>query len=80
MNKIQSIALTIAIIGAFNWGVFAFTGFDMVAQLAGGAEQLFARILYIVIAIAGLITISLFFDEMRIRKEGKTPRAKVKVI
>ena len=80
MSKTQSIALVVTIIGALNWGVYAMFGFDVVAQFSGGADQLLARMIYVLIAIAGLINIGLLFNDVRNRDEIGETRPKVKVI
>lgn len=51
--------LTIAIIGAINWGLIGFFRFDLVAFLFG-EMTLFSRIVYGLVGISGLYAISLF--------------------
>lgn len=58
MNKL---ALIIAIIGALNWGSIGLFQFDLVAWICGGSGSLFARIIYTVVALAGIWCISLLF-------------------
>ena len=58
MNKA---ALIIAIIGALNWGCIGLFQFDLVAWICGGSGTLFARIIYTVVALAGIWCISLLF-------------------
>lgn len=65
MHTLKKIALAIAIIGALNWGVAGIFKFDVVAQLAGGVGEPLARLLYIVIGISGLISLSTLFTEWR---------------
>ena len=52
-------ALSIAIIGAVNWGLIGFFRFDLVAFLFG-EMTLLSRIVYAVVGICGLYLISLF--------------------
>ncbi len=52
-------ALTIAIIGAVNWGLIGFFRFDLVAFLFGDMS-LISRIIYAVVGICGLYLISIF--------------------
>jgi len=63
MSWIQRIALLLAIIGAINWGLVGFFRYDLVAAIFGGGDQTagFARIIYALVGISGLILISLFF-------------------
>ena len=60
MNKI---ALILTIIGALNWGSIGLFQFDLVAWIGGGMDGLVARIIYTVVAIAGVWCISLLFKE-----------------
>ena len=53
-------ALTIAIIGALNWGSIGIVGFDLVAALLG-AGSMASRIVYTIVGLAGLWCISLLF-------------------
>ena len=58
MNKI---ALIIAIVGALNWGLVGLFSFDAVAWISGGSGSILARIIYTVVALAGIWCISLLF-------------------
>ena len=60
---IDKIALIVAIIGAINWGSVGLFSFDAVAWISGGATTLLARIIYVLVSIAGLWCISLLFRE-----------------
>ena len=55
------IALIIAVIGALNWGSIGLFGFDLVAWIFGGQEAIGSRIVYTVVALAGIWCISLIF-------------------
>ena len=55
------IALIIAIIGALNWGSIGLFQFDIVAWICGGQSSLLSRIIYTVVALAGVWCISLIF-------------------
>ena len=55
------IALIIAIIGALNWGSIGLFGFDIVAWIGGGADALVSRIVYTVVALAGIWCVTLLF-------------------
>lgn len=58
---INKIALIIAIIGTLNWGLVGLFSFDAVAWICGGATTILARIIYVVVALAGIWCISLLF-------------------
>ena len=55
------IALILTIIGALNWGSIGLFQFDIVAWIAGGQDALVSRIIYTVVALAGIWCISLIF-------------------
>ncbi|SIT92141.1 DUF378 domain-containing protein [Edaphobacillus lindanitolerans] len=65
MNILKKIALAIAIIGALNWGLVAFIGFDLVADLSGGRDSGLARFLYGIVALAGIISLGYLFPGER---------------
>ncbi len=55
------IALILTIIGALNWGSIGLFQFDIVAWICGGQSSLLSRIIYTVVALAGIWCISLLF-------------------
>ena len=55
------IALLLTIVGALNWGSIGLFQFDMVAWICGGQSSLLSRIIYTVVALAGVWCISLIF-------------------
>lgn len=63
MNTLQRITLLLIIVGAINWGLIGLFQFDLVATLFGGGEQsgAFARVIYTLVGISGLVCISLLF-------------------
>ena len=58
---IDRIALIVTIIGALNWGSIGLFQFDLVAWLGGGQTGLISRIIYTVVALAGIWCITLLF-------------------
>ncbi len=69
---LDKIALTLAVIGALNWGAVGIFRFDLVAWLCGGQTSILARIIYTIVALAGVWCISLLFrgDETEALPEG----------
>ena len=61
MMIVNKIALVLIIIGALNWGLVGLFSFDLVAWICGGATALVARIIYTLIALAGIWSISMLF-------------------
>ena len=63
-------ALSLAILGALNWGSVGIFNFDAIAWIFGGSTAAVSRIIYAVIALAGIWCISLLFrDRERSRIE-----------
>ena len=60
---LDRIALILVTIGALNWGSIGLFKFDLVAWLFGGKAAILSRIIYVVIALAGIWCISLLFRE-----------------
>jgi len=60
---LDRIALILTIIGALNWGTIGLFQFDMVAFLFGGQDALVSRIIYSLVALAGVWCISLLFRD-----------------
>ncbi len=65
MKALDYTALTIAIIGAVNWGLVGIFRFDLVAALFGSMSW-FSRLVYILVGLSGLYLLSLYG---RIRNE-----------
>ena len=61
MNIINKIALILVIIGALNWGLVGLFSFDLVAWISGGAASVLARIIYVIVALAGVWCVSMLF-------------------
>lgn len=58
---LDRISLLLVIIGALNWGSIGLFRFDLVSWICGGQDALLARIIYTVVALAGIWCISLLF-------------------
>lgn len=59
----DKICLILSIIGSLNWGLVGLFRFDLVAWICGGSATLVARIIYTVVALAGIWCISLLFRD-----------------
>lgn len=68
MKILQRIALILTIIGALNWGMVGLFEIDLVATLFDGSDSMISKFIYVLIAIAGIINIGLFFDTDEHRK------------
>ncbi len=58
---IDKISVILVIIGAVNWGSIGLFQFDIVSWLFGGQNATVSRIVYTLVALAGLWCISLLF-------------------
>ena len=58
-------ALLITIVGALNWGLISLFQFDLVAWIGGGQDGVISRIIYGLVAVAGIWCISLLFRSRR---------------
>lgn len=59
-KAINVLAYILVIIGALNWGLWGFFQFDLVAWLFGGNTTTLSRIIYGVVGLAGLWSLSCF--------------------
>lgn len=64
METLQKVALVLVIIGALNWGLIGLFEFDLVASIFGSATNIIAKIVYIIIAICGIINIGILFKHI----------------
>jgi len=63
MNMLDRIALILVVLGALNWGSIGLFQFDIVAWIFGGQGAIVSRILYTLVALAGIWCVSLLFRE-----------------
>jgi uncharacterized membrane protein YuzA (DUF378 family) len=70
MNRtpLDRLALVLVIIGALNWLLVGIAGFDLVTSVFGGnlfdgSMSIFSRIIFALVGIAGLYSITLLFRE-----------------
>lgn len=59
MMILDLIAFILVLMGAINWGLIGFFEFDLVAALFGNMTT-FSRIIYGLVGLAGLYSISFF--------------------
>ncbi len=62
---IDKVALTLAVIGALNWGSIGLFGFDLVAFLCGGQMGTVSRVIYTLVGLAGVDRASRCFSAKR---------------
>lgn len=54
VNLIDKISCILVIIGALNWGLYGLLNLDLVHAIFGGQLQLIARVIYILVGVAGI--------------------------
>ena len=57
----DKIMLALIIIGAINWGLIGFFSFDLVAAIFGGQLAAGSRIVFALVGLAGIWSITLLF-------------------
>ena len=57
-NGLDWIAWTLTIIGGINWGLVGFFQFDLVAALFGGHSAHLSRIIYSLVGLSALYSLS----------------------
>lgn len=63
-------AIALVVIGAINWGLVGLFGVDVVAAIFGTLSPV-SRIVYVVVALAGLYLLAVSFGRLR---EVRRPR------
>ena len=62
MEIVQILAIVLAAVGAVNWGLVGLFKFDLVALIVGGLKfgevNVISRIVYILVAIAGIVSLT----------------------
>ena len=60
MNTLNKIALTLVVIGALNWGLIGFFGFDLVTTLFHGRLFFLARTVFALVGAAGIWALTFY--------------------
>ena len=63
LKTLDNSCLVLVIIGALNWGCIGLFGLDVVAYFFGGQLSLVSRIIYSLVGLAGLWSITLLFKD-----------------
>ena len=67
---LDRISLILVVIGALNWGSIGLFQFDIVAWIFGGQGAVISRIVYTLVALAGVWCLSLLFRENALLAES----------
>lgn len=63
METLQKIALVFTIVGALNWGLIGAFDFNLVTAIF--KEGMLANVVYIIVAICGLINLGILFMHLQ---------------
>jgi len=75
MRTLNAIVLTLVIIGALNWGLVGAFNFNLVSAILG-TETVASRVIYLLVGLAGLYSLSLYPLVVRLWRESRaTPMA-----
>ena len=61
MSGLQRTALALIIIGGINWGLVGFFEYDVIGAIFGGQGTAISRIIYGIVGIAALYSLTLLF-------------------
>lgn len=64
------LALVLIIVGALNWGLIGIFQIDAIAWLFGGQAALISRVIYTLVAAAGVWAFTLLFRDEPMRKNA----------
>ncbi len=56
-------ALVLVILGALNWGAIGLFGVDIIGSIFGGQGSVLARIIFSLVGLAGLWSITILFKD-----------------
>lgn len=60
---LDRISLVLVILGALNWGSIGLFRFDMISWIFGGQGAVVSRIIYTLVALAGIWCVTLLFRQ-----------------
>lgn len=60
MKALNYIALILVVIGALNWALVGLFQFDIVSTFFGGMASILSRIIFTIVGIAGLWSLTFF--------------------
>lgn len=63
----DNLALILVIIGALNWGLISIFQFDLVASIFGGQNAFLSRVIYGLVALAGVYSIKFLMEKNNTR-------------
>lgn len=61
---LDSLALLLASVGALNYGLATFGGFDLLSVISGGSASMLGSVVYALVALGGLYTLYMFVQSL----------------
>jgi uncharacterized protein len=58
MNGLDWLFLILLVVGGLNWGLVGLFEFDLVAALFGGSDSLLSKIVYVLVGLSAIYTLS----------------------
>ncbi len=58
----KKLALILVIVGALNWGGIGVLGVDLIGNIFGGTYQVFSRMIYFMVGLAGIYVIPILMS------------------
>lgn len=74
MKTLNFVALTLVIIGALNWGLIGFFGYDVVTSIFGGSMFWVSRVIFGLVGLAGLWSLAFYSSVVQERHEVRIAR------
>lgn len=66
METLYKTCLALIIIGAINWGLVGLFDFNLVTAIFG-IDSIISNVVYVIIALAGLVSIGLLFRHFELK-------------
>lgn len=70
MAIIDTVALILVIVGGLNWGSIGIFGTDLVAMLFGGQMAAISRVIYTLVGLGALWSITILFKDKTPQNAG----------
>lgn len=64
------VILILVIVGALNWGLIGFFGYDLIGALFGGQLSVISRIIFGIVGLAGIYAITFLFNGNKAQTES----------
>jgi uncharacterized membrane protein YuzA (DUF378 family) len=82
MRTLSLIALVLVVIGAINWGLIGFFGFNLVAAIFGNSTGglVVQRIIYALVGLAGLYGIGMLVRLSEARDDVCVPGHQIRMV